>query len=173
MANTHAHMNTDIIITRTFDDGRPNIVMKFAPRCEYDATATAMILTSPTALDAMNFAALLFCVRDAPPGYDAWEAVERLGLARHFVDVTPAPAEPAVKPEPSYYTEGDRCPECGGSFHYPKVENCSCHISPPCGACVDNALECDQCGLADLTKPQQDAPINLLAIINRTESLIE
>ena len=46
-----------------------------------------------------------------------------------------------------YKEEGDKCPErCGGVLAYPKVENCSCHISPPCGACTNNLLTCPVCG---------------------------
>jgi hypothetical protein len=45
-----------------------------------------------------------------------------------------------------YCEEGDRCPECneGHMIYYP-VEDCSCHISPPCQACVNNQLTCDAC----------------------------
>jgi len=51
------------------------------------------------------------------------------------------------------YQEGDCCPEerCIGHMYYPDVENCSCHINPPCNACVDRELECDECGWADET----------------------
>lgn len=42
--------------------------------------------------------------------------------------------------------EGDRCKECTGRMIYPPVENCSCHIAPPCDACVSNPLTCDKCG---------------------------
>ena len=44
--------------------------------------------------------------------------------------------------------EGDPCNKegCEGHFYSPEVEGCTCHISPPCGACVNNALICDDCG---------------------------
>lgn len=43
--------------------------------------------------------------------------------------------------------EGDKCPDdCGGVLAYPPVENCSCHLHPPCGACVNNPLTCPMCG---------------------------
>lgn len=44
--------------------------------------------------------------------------------------------------------EGDYCPceDCGGRLVSPPVEGCSCHISPPCSACVNNPLVCDSCG---------------------------
>lgn len=35
---------------------------------------------------------------------------------------------------------------CQGVMHYDDVEGCECHISPPCGACVDNPLVCNLCG---------------------------
>jgi hypothetical protein len=45
--------------------------------------------------------------------------------------------------------EGDNCPECDGTMVFPEVENCSCHISPPCAACVSNSLTCDSCGYTE------------------------
>jgi len=43
--------------------------------------------------------------------------------------------------------EGDKCPcGCGGRLGFGAVEDCSCHISPPCQACVSNPLRCDECG---------------------------
>jgi hypothetical protein len=61
--------------------------------------------------------------------------------------------------------EGDKCPHfgrqdcvgedlCCGRMRWAKVENCSCHINPPCSACVDNHLECDDCGF---TEDEEDA----------------
>lgn len=43
--------------------------------------------------------------------------------------------------------EGDVCGRdgCNGFMHYPPVQNCSCHIRPPCGQCLDNELECTVC----------------------------
>lgn len=40
------------------------------------------------------------------------------------------------------------CPteNCGTEMGSKKVENCSCHIGPPCSACVDAPLECTKCG---------------------------
>jgi len=35
---------------------------------------------------------------------------------------------------------------CKGVMHYDDVEGCTCHISPPCGACVNNPVTCDICG---------------------------
>ena len=45
-------------------------------------------------------------------------------------------------------TEGDPCPQCGEST-VKEIENCSCHISPPCSACVDALLFCRKCGWED------------------------
>ena len=46
-----------------------------------------------------------------------------------------------------YHEEGDKCPQnCQGKLEYKPVENCSCHINPPCSACTDNALTCNDCG---------------------------
>ncbi len=44
--------------------------------------------------------------------------------------------------------ENDQCnlDACDGVMVYPPVENCSCHINPPCSACVANILTCDKCG---------------------------
>lgn len=50
--------------------------------------------------------------------------------------------------------EGGECPECKGVMAFPPVENCSCHISPPCHACTSNLLTCSMCGL------EQPIPLN-------------
>ncbi len=55
--------------------------------------------------------------------------------------------------------EGDHCPECGTSIVYPKVEGCSCHINPPCGACVDNRLTCPSCGWEDESPDSKEVPV--------------
>lgn len=44
-------------------------------------------------------------------------------------------------------TEGGSCPICGGVIHLQDIENCSCHILPPCSACVSAELECSECGI--------------------------
>lgn len=45
------------------------------------------------------------------------------------------------------YEEGDKCPECrDGILKYGEVENCSCHLTPPCSACLDNPFVCIECG---------------------------
>lgn len=46
-----------------------------------------------------------------------------------------------------FYEEGDKCPECSdGKFKYVREGSCTCHINPPCSACVNQILECDKCG---------------------------
>lgn len=47
--------------------------------------------------------------------------------------------------------QGDRCsqPDCDGHIDYPPVVNCSCHINPPCSACTDRNLTCQECGWED------------------------
>ncbi len=44
--------------------------------------------------------------------------------------------------------EGDICGRngCLGELHFAPVDNCSCHISPPCNQCVTNPLTCPECG---------------------------
>ncbi len=44
--------------------------------------------------------------------------------------------------------EGDPCSQegCTGLMEYPVVEDCSCHIAPPCNQCVENKLRCGICG---------------------------
>lgn len=44
--------------------------------------------------------------------------------------------------------EGEVCLRdgCDGVLAYPKVVDCSCHLSPPCFACTENPLSCPACG---------------------------
>lgn len=45
------------------------------------------------------------------------------------------------------FEEGDWCPHCAtGKLGFGEVKDCSCHISPPCGSCVENPLVCLECG---------------------------
>ena len=48
----------------------------------------------------------------------------------------------------SKLAEGDVCPMqgCSGVLELRDVENCSCHINPPCAQCEENLLCCEQCG---------------------------
>jgi len=43
--------------------------------------------------------------------------------------------------------EGGVCPLCHtGRLELEPVENCTCHIAPPCSACMDRMLICPDCG---------------------------
>lgn len=49
--------------------------------------------------------------------------------------------------------EGGKCPVagCPGTLQIKDVsELCSCHINPPCSACVEAPLECSECGIEGL-----------------------
>lgn len=45
------------------------------------------------------------------------------------------------------YAEDETCGRkgCEGVIAYRPVENCSCHISPPCGACTAPRAHCPEC----------------------------
>lgn len=59
---------------------------------------------------------------------------------------TYCPIEFLYQVEPHKPEEGDKCPECKkGELTY-HVEVCTCHINPPCSACVDAPLTCNECG---------------------------
>ena len=59
-----------------------------------------------------------------------------------------------------FYEEGDKCPECkDGRLFYPPVQNCTCHINPPCSACTDRELECDKCGYQPEEPEYKDVPV--------------
>jgi hypothetical protein len=64
-------------------------------------------------------------------------------------------------------TEGDQCPYagCKGRMGFQPVENCSCHVNPPCGACVDNPLVCLACGW---TLGEPNGPPSLLEVCKKT-----
>lgn len=71
-----------------------------------------------------------------------------------------------------YYEEGDRCPECAekheqGVLRYNKPQNCSCHISPPCGACTSARLECDNCGWEDDSEEEKYVPTEFEGLSQR------
>ena len=51
------------------------------------------------------------------------------------------------------YAEGDNCPDCTGILKYREVENCSCHINPPCNSCTDNKLVCPTCDWSEDEDP--------------------
>lgn len=45
------------------------------------------------------------------------------------------------------YAEGETCNRngCNGTIDIHPAENCSCHISPPCGACTSPRAFCQEC----------------------------
>lgn len=46
------------------------------------------------------------------------------------------------------HLEGEICGRdgCHGVIEEHQIENCSCHISPPCPACLTPREYCDTCG---------------------------
>lgn len=41
---------------------------------------------------------------------------------------------------------GDQCPQCKNGYMEVKLpDECSCHICPPCGACIEAPLFCTKC----------------------------
>lgn len=46
------------------------------------------------------------------------------------------------------YAEGDRCNrfDCAGEIELEPVRDCSCHIAPPCPACLGPRATCPTCG---------------------------
>ena len=59
-----------------------------------------------------------------------------------------------------FYEDGDRCPHCHkGHLYYPDVENCTCHISAPCTACINNLLKCNVCGFQPDEPEQRYLPV--------------
>lgn len=61
-----------------------------------------------------------------------------------------------------FYEEGDTCPECDeGILEYRRVEQCTCHISPPCSACVNKPLMCNKCDYEPEEPDYKDVPISI------------
>ncbi len=58
------------------------------------------------------------------------------------------------------YIEGERCNRhgCDGIMEERPIENCSCHISPPCSSCTEERGYCPKCG-ADV-RDERIATIN-------------
>lgn len=56
------------------------------------------------------------------------------------------------------FEEGMPCPMegCTGILVNAEVVDCSCHINPPCGACVDAGYECPECHWESNPKHESD-----------------
>jgi hypothetical protein len=68
--------------------------------------------------------------------------------------------------------EGEICNRdgCAGTMIFPETENCSCHISPPCRACTDKALECSDCGHEIEFEPFNDHVLTVYPKTRKIES---
>lgn len=55
---------------------------------------------------------------------------------------------PETPPNGHLLEEGDACPvaNCTGYLEFEEADNCSCHLSPPCSACLETSLFCPECG---------------------------
>lgn len=42
--------------------------------------------------------------------------------------------------------EGKPCENCGTTMEIVRHGDCSCHLHPPCGNCVEAKIECPECG---------------------------
>lgn len=53
------------------------------------------------------------------------------------------------------YCEGDTCGRegCKGTVKEHPVNNCSCHLNPPCGACTSPRGFCSDCGWEESEDP--------------------
>ncbi len=70
------------------------------------------------------------------PGYDDWKlSGTEEGQPCNRVEEPDEDAPRGYRPKP-----------CNGAMHFEKVEGCTCFISAPCSACVNNPLICDTCG---------------------------
>lgn len=58
------------------------------------------------------------------------------------------------------YGEGEVCNRngCTGLIECHPVENCSCHISPPCSACTDPRNFCPVCEWEESEEPEPQTP---------------
>jgi hypothetical protein len=77
--------------------------------------------------------------------------VDGVQHVRFCIDWDEGPATytlPVTQVERLGYEEGDVCGRdgCTGIIEEREVENCSCHISPPCAQCVEDRTYCPECG---------------------------
>jgi len=81
--------------------------------------------------------------------------------------------QPAEEIDLSELEEGSPCPEqgCNGSMGLAKVENCSCHIAPPCSACTDAGYECEKCGFRTAEPKEEPEYVETpIKVVDRTGS---
>lgn len=59
------------------------------------------------------------------------------------------------------YCEGETCGRegCVSLIKEHRVENCSCHINPPCGACTSPRGYCPTCGWEESEDPVPPQPV--------------
>lgn len=110
------------------------------------------------------------------PHHPTMQALRRRGLAdfsRSRCTIRPKRTLPKwtiteaghelLEPSPFGYEEGETCNreaagapdgyECHGKIENRPVENCSCHIAPPCPACTEDRLWCPECGWVSADDP--------------------
>lgn len=79
------------------------------------------------------------------PGYDDWKLEAPDDQRQAIGEEEGDPCGRIEEPEEDA-PRGHRPKPCAGIMIFGPVENCSCHISPPCGWCENNPLVCDTCG---------------------------
>lgn len=77
--------------------------------------------------------------------YDDWKLA---GPDDDRREVGAEEGQPCMRyPEPDEdQPRGYKPTPCPGTMVIEAVENCACHINPPCAACGNNPLVCDTCG---------------------------
>lgn len=69
------------------------------------------------------------------------------------------------------YDEGDCPKECGGKLYIHKDGDCSCHINPPCSACQNSLLACNNCDWRDEKVPVSTGSYRLLESYSRNRTV--
>lgn len=88
--------------------------------------------------------------------------------------------KPSPNSTPSTGSDGMECQKCkSDNLEQRRVNDCSCHINPPCSACVDAPLFCNECGyeqefdrlpLSNIEyKPSSTFKVRTLADLDRTK----
>lgn len=74
------------------------------------------------------------------------EAIQQL---QHAVDELRDLVLAMTVPTPVGRKEGETCNRdgCVGTMELDPPVNCSCHIDPPCSACVDPTFTCTECSV--------------------------